>query len=88
MSNTTWRKLITDEMVIRGDAWSNVVGIAPDDAALTVEFDDGYGCTEGPPFTVWTIRFVYFPICYDGAESCGSVSRNPIPEPQEHQGGG
>lgn len=35
----------------------------PDGAAVL--YGEGYGATEGCPFTVWTKATVYFPICYD-----------------------
>jgi hypothetical protein len=55
---------------------------------LDYEFDDGYGGTEGPYFTMWTKDRVYFPSCYDGAEWISSVPRNPAGESTEHIGGG
>ena len=54
---------------------------------LDVEFDNGFGGEEGQPFTTWTTWFVYFPICYDGSEWCGSIPRNPQASPTSHQGG-
>jgi hypothetical protein len=57
------------------------------DEEMNKEFDSGYGGTKGVPFTVWTKNTVYFPICYDGAEWVGSVSRNPDGKSTEHQGG-
>ena len=87
MTSTTWRKEIVLEMERVGDSWANVIGIAPDDSVLDVVFDGGYRGPEGKPFTVWTMHNVYFPLCYDGAESCGSVPRNPTRVPTEHQGG-
>ena len=55
---------------------------------LSRKFDDGYGGTEGSAFTAWGERYVYFPVCYDGAEWVGSAPRNPCDEETEHQGGG
>ena len=52
------------------------------------EFCDSYGATEGDSFTVWTKKRVYFPVCYDGREWCGSASRIPDGVAMEHQGGG
>lgn len=54
---------------------------------LDVEFDNSYGTENGQPFTTWTTWFVYFPICYDGSEWCGSIPRNPQESPSSHQGG-
>lgn len=84
---TTWRKHITDEMERIGDTWADVVQYTLTDEELDVEFDDGWGGTEGKPFTLWTKRRVYFPVMYDGAEWCGSVSRNPDGQPTDHVGG-
>jgi hypothetical protein len=55
---------------------------------LHKEFDDGYGGTEGSPFTAWSENWVYFPLCYDGAEWVGCAPRNPCGKAMEHQGGG
>ena len=43
-----------------------------------IEFDDGYGMREGIPFVLWTEKWVYFPVCYDGGEWVGSVPRDYI----------
>ena len=52
------------------------------------KFDDGYGGERGRPFTAWTDKRVYFPVCYDGSEWVGSVPRNPCNEVTVGQGGG
>lgn len=54
---------------------------------LKIEFDNGYGGEEGKPFTAWGEKWVYFPICYDGAEWVGHAPRNPCDIAMEHQGG-
>lgn len=41
------------------------------------EFYDGYGGSEGDPFTVWTEDYVFFPTVYDRAEWISYVRRNP-----------
>jgi len=88
-STTTWRELIREEMRARGETFMNVVAMAPSsDEWMSVEFDDGFGATHGIPFTVWTDKRVYFPVCYDGAEWCESVSRNPDGKETMHIGGG
>ena len=58
------------------------------EADLHEEFNDGFGGTEGKPFTAWSENWVYFPICYDGAEWVGCAPRNPCSEAMDHQGGG
>lgn len=83
----TWRELIRDEMEDQQDR-ASLVQVAPDSAALDVEFNDGYGGEEGKPFLAWTHDRVYFTVCYDGAEWVGSAPRNPTPEGQRHVGGG
>ena len=70
------------------DAWANVESCTLTEGELDAEFDDGWGATNGKPFTIWTKNNVYFPIRYDGREWCGFVSRNPDGKPTEHVGGG
>ena len=96
---TTWRELITEEMQDRGDSWDHVVSVAlpvapteryhpePIPSSLDFEFDDGYGASEGCPFTIWTQHYVYFPAVYDGMEWVASVSRDPDGVPTGHVGG-
>lgn len=57
------------------------------DEELDVEFYAGFGSPNGKRFTLWTKNKVYFPVCYDGAESVECVSRNPDGKPTEHVGG-
>lgn len=84
---SSWRELIQYEREDRGDLDGALV-CTLSEPELDVRFDSGYGLPEGKPFTAWTERRVYFPICYDGAESVGSAPRNPCDEATEHQGGG
>lgn len=58
------------------------------DDELSAEFNTGYGNQKGEPFTAWGEKFVYFPVCYDGAEWVGSAPRNPCEVKTYHQGGG
>ena len=85
---TCWRELISCAMERHGDAWGNVEFNTMDDSAMDRQFNDDYGATQGCAFTVWTRDYVYFPLCYDGAEWAGSVRRNPGAFATEHQGGG
>jgi hypothetical protein len=85
---TNWKEMIKNEMNKNGDSFENVVSNTMTKQEMNEEFDNEYGGTEGNPFTLWTKEFVYFPICYDGAEWVGSVSRNPNGRPTEHKGGG
>ena len=86
---STWRKLIERELEARGESWGDVLvsDITLDKKGLDREFDAGYGAEEGEPFTMWSKNRVYFPVCYDGAESVASVSRNPDGKPTRHIGG-
>jgi hypothetical protein len=56
-------------------------------AELDRAFDTGYGGEEGVPFTAWSDDWVYFPVCYDGAEWVGYVPRNPCSIKTKHWGG-
>ena len=85
---TNWKELIEYEMKEKGETFEDVVECTLTEEQLVKQFDSGYGGTEGEPFTVWTTNRVYIPICYDGAEWVGSVSRNPDGKPTRHFGGG
>ena len=76
-----------EEFEKRGEDFSKMVTTLTEEE-LEAEFDDGWGGTQGAPFTAWGERYVYFPIQYDGAEWVGSAPRNPCDEKTEHQGGG
>lgn len=84
---TTWRCLLVQEMDKRGESFGDLVAITLTDAQLDAEFDDGFGCSEGEPFTAWTTNRVYFPAVYDGSEWVASVARNPDGVPTCHVGG-
>lgn len=84
---TTWRKEFES---VRGAIEfddERVIAVAPDESVLDVEFDDGYGSAQGPAILIWTERFVYFPVVYDGAEWLGSAPRYPRASGQSHVGG-
>lgn len=81
----TWRMLFEAERENRKDE-TPIVAVAPNQEALDVEFDDGFGSPEGAPVLIWTEAFVYFPVVYDGAEDMGSAPRNPVAEGQGHVG--
>ncbi len=55
--------------------------------SMDVEFDDGYGGSEGKPFTAWSEKYTYFPAVYDGAEWVARVLRNPCDVATGHIGG-
>lgn len=83
-----WKTSIGIEMKIQGESWEDVESCTLSEEELNVVFDNGYGGKEGKPFTLWTKKRVYFPVCYDGSEWTGSVSRNPDGKSTEHLGGG
>lgn len=84
---TTWHEQLKDAMERDGEDFAKRI-CTLDDEALRVDFDDGFGGTEGANFTAWGERWVYFPICYDGAEWVGHAPRNPCDIAMSHQGGG
>lgn len=84
---TTWRKCLESAAETNGEKFEDLI-ITIDDGELDREFDDGYGREEGAPFTAWSERLVYFPICYDGSEWIGCAPRNPCDIKLRHQGGG
>lgn len=83
-----WKTMLDEALKENGESWADVEANTMTEEEMAKNFDAGYGGTEGCPFTVWTKNRVYFPICYDGAEWVGSVSRNPDGKPTDHQGGG
>ena len=85
--NRNWRELISYEMKQYGETFSDVVSITLTDEDLNERFYDGFGSSNGKPFTAWTKDRVYFPVVYDGAEWVGSVPRNPNGEKTKHHGG-
>lgn len=79
----TWRELIGKALNDGDVLISNTLS----EEEMDCKFDDGYGGEEGLEFTAWSKDWVYFPICYDGAEWVGSVPRHPNGEATPHQGG-
>lgn len=64
---------------IYGDDY-NVIGLKfLEDARKDLDYDfySGYGASEGPDFTAWTKKMVYFPMSHDGSEWIECVPRNP-----------
>jgi hypothetical protein len=82
-----WKTLLGGALEVNGESWDDVVANTMTEEDMVEEFDSGYGGTEGCPFTVWTKNRVYFPVCYDGSEWVGSVSRHPDEKPTLHHGG-
>jgi hypothetical protein len=74
---TSWRILIEEEMKRRGDSFINLVHCTLDDKELDNLFDRSHGTTNSKPFNLWTKKYVYFSVEYDGRESVSSISRSP-----------
>ena len=86
--STTWRKEIELAMHKVEDSFENMEHSTLTCEELDKPFDDCFGGTHGEPFTLWTKDFVYFPLCYEGAEWAGSAPRWPCDIAMRHQGGG
>lgn len=84
---SNWKESIQAEMNLQSETFDDVVECTLTEEELLVEFNSGYGGSEGAPFTLWTTNRVYFPVVYDGAEWVESVSRNPDGKPTYHFGG-
>jgi hypothetical protein len=65
---TTWRKEI---QCILDSINEPIIACTLSEDELDVEFDEGYGGSEGEPFTAWTENYVIFPVVYDGSEWAG-----------------
>lgn len=85
--HTCWKTEIDALFKMNGDTWDDVEANTMSYAAMIEEFDAGFGGVEGCAFTLWTKKYVYFPVCYDGAESVAYVSRHPNGKPTAHVGG-
>ena len=83
---TSWYRMLKDKMRVNGDDFTKMTCTLTIDE-LKEEFDAGFGGESGKPFTAWGDSWVYFPICYDGAEWVGSAPRNPCDISMDHQGG-
>ncbi len=79
---TNWKKLIED--IARGD---KIIACTLSEEELLEEFDDGFGGSQGKPFTAWSEAYVYFPVVYDGAEWVGAAPRKPCDLATDHVGG-
>lgn len=83
---TTWRTELAEAMKTADDP-GPIIAVAPDEAVLDIQFDGGFGGSNGTPMLAWTETRVYFPVVYDGSEWIGSAPRNPQSEGQAHVGG-
>jgi hypothetical protein len=83
----SWHDLLQYELNEHKETFDDIIYVTLSDVELNEKFYPGYGCEEGRPFTAWTAKRVYFPVCYDGSEWVGSVPRDPCGEPTKHVGG-
>jgi len=83
---TSWRTMILEEIFYTEGPDAKLAACTLTDEQMDEEFDPGYGRERGAPFTAWTERRVYFPVCYDGSEWVGSAPRHPCDEATYHQG--
>lgn len=84
----SWENLLGEAMAANGESWAQVEAHTLSEFDLQRRFHTGFGRLCGSPFTLWTARYVYFPVQYDGRESVGFVSRHPSGEASRHWGGG
>ena len=85
--SSNWKTKLNFALEENGESFIDVISNTMSEEEMLVKFDYGYGETGGIPFTVWTHKHVYFPICYDGSEWVGCASRFPDGKPTDHQGG-
>lgn len=87
MAQTTWRMKLAAAMQEAHESFDDVVATTLSNEDMDVTFCDGFGGSEGKPFTLWTKNRVYFPVVYDGAEWVESVPRDPCDYATPHVGG-
>jgi len=81
----TWAEKLKEELEdLPGE---DIIHCTLSEEELNTPFDSGFGGTEGKSFTAWSENWVFFPICYDGAEWVGRAPRNPCDIVMGHQGG-
>lgn len=79
---TTWRKELTRTMESTKETLKDIKVNTMTEEEMDVEFDRGFGGTNGIPFTIWTKNYVYFPAKYDGSEWVACIKRNPGKNPK------
>ena len=84
----TWENLLARALAGNGESWADVEAHTLSEAELRRPFPVGFGRVCRSPFTLWTVRHVYFPVSYDGRESVGFLARHPDGRPTAHRGGG
>ncbi len=86
-SMVSWADMLQREFISNNEDYSKMITTLTDEE-LHKKFDTGFGGVEGIAFTAWGENYVYFPVCYDGAEWVGSAPRNPCDVKCAHVGGG
>lgn len=79
-----WYEMLKEIMEKDGEIFDEKICTLTNDELL-IEFDAGFGATEGKPFTAWGKNWVYFPLEYDGAEGIGHAPRFPCDISMGHQ---
>ena len=82
---TSWYEILKDSMQEDGEDFGKRYGTMSEDGLREV-FYIGDGCIKGRPFTAWGVKWVYFPIQYDGEECIGHAPRDPCDIAMKHQG--
>ena len=97
----TWKERLEDVMATQQDTWEDIEHSSPSiykkvpqpgseppkciDSDFYIEEDnDGYD----QPFLIYTKRWIYFAVLYDGTNWVGSVPRHPIRRFQPEMFGG
>ena len=86
MSKNTWANMLKEAFAEKEEDYSKMITTLTE-AELNKEFNDGFGSSEGKPFTAWGEKYVFFPVVYDGAEWVGCAPRKPSDEKCSHVGG-
>lgn len=73
----TWAELLTMAMEEHDESLADIVSTTLTEGQMNRKFHPSMPPREGVPFTAWTERRVYFPVCFDGAEWVESVPRRP-----------
>lgn len=85
---TCWKTLIQEVLTARGETTDDIIASTFKPGEDELMFNPDYGNYEGVPFTLWTHKFVYFPVQYDGREWVDSIPRFPCDEATYHVRGG
>ena len=87
MAVSNWQRLLSRALIQQGESWADVEAHTLSSEQLSQPIETTAGETQGPAFTLWTRRRVYFPAIHGGEECAASVARNPDGVPTGHIGG-